>query len=80
VQVHEAGPDARRPEGPTIPSAIGNELMRHQHRINNVFQTIRNLTPAAPADGEPVETTPAPSTPSLDEDVDRSAVAPVQWA
>jgi len=72
AQVHESGPYARRPAGPTIPAAIGNDVNLHQQRIKGTIQMIRNLAPMAPtAPGRPDDV--------LDEEVDRSAIGPFRW-
>lgn len=46
VRVFESSSDIRRPEGPTIPAAIGNDLQRHQQHLGDVIKRIRTL--AAP--------------------------------
>ena len=69
AQVHESGPYARRPQGPTIPAAIGNDLNLHQQRIKGTIRMIRTLAPAAPSRSDDV----------LDEEVDRSAIGPFRW-
>jgi hypothetical protein len=77
VAIHEQGPDARRPVGPTIPSAIGQELDAQQQRLQRAIQTIRNLAPPPPQprersrDGEYYE--------EIGPDVDESGIGPVRW-
>jgi len=65
-------PDARRVEGPTVQEALGREVEQQRTRFNRTFQTIRNLVP------QPAETH-GPRQDVIDEDVDRSAIAPVVW-
>jgi hypothetical protein len=83
LHMYNIGPDARRAAPITIPSAIGSELQRQQDCINSMIRTIRQLTPKhgerAPSFiSRPVEE-PSESNQPLDEDVNRSAVAPVEW-
>jgi hypothetical protein len=75
------GPDVRRPDGLTIPAAIGHDLQHQQHRIGSMIQTIRNLSPrpAQPdLESAPPESEPLPDQP-IDEDVNRSSIAPMRW-
>ena len=74
LRVHEMGPDARRPVGPTIPSAIGNDVNYHQQRLKGTIRTIRNLVPETPRRAFPDH-----DIEKIDQDVDRSAVGPVRW-
>jgi hypothetical protein len=77
LHIHEQGPDARRPAGPTIPSAIGQEIDAQQQRLQRAIQTIQNLAPSPsepqqqPTDGEYYE--------EIDPDVDESGIGPVRW-
>jgi hypothetical protein len=77
VHLHEQGPDARRPSGPTIPAAIGTEIDAQQQRFRRAIQTIQNLAPAPPNPldqpdgGEFYE--------EIDEEVDESGIGPVRW-
>lgn len=87
VQVHNASPGTRGPAEVTIPAAITNDVQQHQHRMHNAWRVLQEMTPTIDhADW----TVPAPETrpdgaapeqaPSMfDEDVDRSAIAPVRW-
>ncbi len=74
LHVHELGPDARRPVGPTIPAAIGNDVDYHQQRIKGTIRTIRNLVPEPPSG-----VFPRRDLEKIDDDVDQSAVGPVRW-
>jgi hypothetical protein len=75
LQAHRMGPEARGVGAPTLQEAIGHDLDRQQQRLNRTIEWIRELAPPAP-----VETGPdAPFEGPIDEDVDRSAVAPVRW-
>ena len=44
-QVQSQSPSARLPVGPTIPSAIYNDLLYHGATIDSAIQTIKNLSP-----------------------------------
>ena len=82
------GPDIRRPSGPTIPSAIGHDVLHQQHKIGAILQTIRNLAPRTePSDSQvqpmndpdAAPAQDAPEAPGVDEDVNQSSIAPVRW-
>ncbi|UCD75300.1 MAG: hypothetical protein JSV91_16135 [Phycisphaerales bacterium] len=82
VQVHQHSPQARRPVDQTLPAAIGSGLNHHQNGLSNVIRTIRNLAPPVqerPAAADQPDAVPASLPVELDEDVDRSAIAPVRW-
>ncbi|MHC4947868.1 MAG: hypothetical protein ACYTG1_06360 [Planctomycetota bacterium] len=72
------GPTARGPAGPTLPAALGNDLEQHQTNLDEVLRVIRDRSrdwlPSSP-----VEAPAEPASPSIGEDADRSAVAPVRW-
>jgi hypothetical protein len=88
VFVHQAGPDARRASDLSIPSAIQNDINRHEQSVGQLIQTIRQLTPPASQYSAP---TPAPGTiddpsteipgdlPLFSPTMDPAAAAPFQW-
>ena len=45
LQLHRNGPDARTPNGPTIPSAVRQDLLRHGNTISQALKSIRELSP-----------------------------------
>jgi hypothetical protein len=73
VDVHQHGPEARRPEPVTVPAAFGREVARQQQRIRGTIAALRELAPARPRADD------ADADEMIDEDVDRSAVGPVRW-
>jgi hypothetical protein len=84
LQAHRHGGQVRRPIGPTIPAALGHDLQQHHERVNRAIRTIRDrsMRITVPLAHEAASPAPAPRWPgpgSFDEDVDRSAVGPVQW-
>lgn len=84
IQVHNASPGTRGPADVTIPSAITNDFQQHHHRMNNAWRVLQEMTPTFDhADWTVPTTEPAPDLeqpPStIDEDVNRSAIAPVRW-
>jgi hypothetical protein len=66
---HGAG--SRRPSGPTISEALGNDVQRQRDGIGSVIKTIRRLAPPRPPSSA--------GESGLDPEVDRSAVAHVKW-
>jgi type II secretory pathway component PulM len=68
--LHQQSPSVRRPIGPTIPAALERNLQRLEQQGHDVLQGIRQLQPAAPSD---------PSEAPIDEDINRSALAPFTW-
>lgn len=69
-----SSPESRQPADFTMPSAVNNDFQNQQHRMNSVIQLLRELPPV-------IEQNEADEADVLylDEDVDRSAVAPVRW-
>jgi hypothetical protein len=81
LHAYENGPTVRRPAGPTVPAAIGSEIMRQQNRIGGVIQTIRNLVPP-PQDqppGDPSDEREAPGEPVGDDVNSPSSSSPLRW-
>ena len=74
VIAYQSSPEARRPFVDTMPSAIHSDLQYQQHHFNSVIQMLREMPPR-------IEFNDADDAhmPHVDEDVDRSAVAPVRW-
>lgn len=75
--LHQRSDDVRRPEGPTLPAAIGNDLNLHHDRLQHMFRTIRNLTPGEPSQPDPE--VGDDNQPTLDPEIDNSAIAHVRW-
>ena len=74
------GPEIRRPSGPTIPSAIGHDVIRQQRNIGAVLQTIRNLSPRVePSDDQSQPAREPDEAPPPNDDVNQSTIAPVRW-
>ena len=67
VCIHESGPDARRPAGPTIPSAVIEDVNRHQQRLIDFMQQIGP---------PPVQSEEDEEREMIDEETDRSAIGP----
>jgi len=80
LKLYENSPEIRRPTGPTLPAAIGNDLQRQQRRLGVTIDTIRNLSPRPPQ-----SIVPAPvdsemqDPPEINNDVDQSSIAAVRW-
>lgn len=80
--LHQNSPQARRPEGPTLPAAIGSGINHHQNGLSGVIRAIRNLTPPIEEQPDSVDlpqAVPNSGPTELNEDIDRSAIAPVRW-
>ena len=80
--LHQNSPQARRPEGQTLPAAIGSGINHHQNGLSNVIRAIRNLTPPVEEQPDSVDlpdAAPNSGPTELNEDIDRSAIAPVRW-
>jgi hypothetical protein len=45
LQLHRHSPAARTPTGPTLPSAVRHDLLRHRTTINRALKSIRDLSP-----------------------------------
>lgn len=67
----------RRPVGPTIPAALGQDLQRQQDRLGNVIQTIRSLSAPRPATNQPAQPQDEPRP--LNDDVHGAPHAPIRW-
>jgi hypothetical protein len=80
-QFYSVSEQIRRPDGPTVPDALGNDLLRQQDRLNNAIHTIRNLSPGMPA--APLKAPPKPpaSPPArpLQDDVNTLSALPTRW-
>ena len=48
LRVHEGSATARRPVGPTVPSAIGSQMTEQGRSIIRTLETIREIAPAVP--------------------------------
>jgi hypothetical protein len=83
LRIYQSGPDVRRPVGPTVPDALGNDVLRQQNRIGNVIQTIQHLAPQirmAPAAEKPPRVEPAEAAPPLsDQSTPEWTGAPARW-
>ena len=44
-QLHRNSPEVRRPNGPTLPSAVRHDLLRHGNTISQALKSIRELSP-----------------------------------
>lgn len=75
IQMHNASSQARRPLEITIPTAVSNDFRQHQDRVQHVIRAILEL----PARIETPEADDNENASHLDEEVIRSAVAPVRW-
>jgi len=49
LRVHDQSASARRPVGPTVPSAIGSQMTEQGRSIIRTLETIRQIAPAVPA-------------------------------
>ena len=45
LQLHRHSPEARRPNGPTLPSAVRHDLSRHGDTISRALKSIREISP-----------------------------------
>ena len=74
LQLHHHSPAARTPTGPTLPSAVRHDLLRHRTTINRAIKSIRDLSPhgglllpanhpQAPQGNEPLNNAVGRSTP-----------------
>jgi len=45
LQLHQNSPDARTPNGPTLPSAVRHDLLQHGNSISRALNAIRELSP-----------------------------------
>ncbi len=74
LQLHRHSPAARTPTGPTLPSAVRHDLLRHGTTINRALKSIRDLSPhggiqlpanhpQAPQGNEPLNNAVGRSTP-----------------
>ncbi len=45
LQLHRNSPEARTPNGPTLPSAVRHDLLRHGNTISRALKSIRELSP-----------------------------------
>lgn len=76
-QFYSVSEQIRRPEGPTVPDALGNDLQRNQDRLNNAIHTIRNLSPQRPA--APLKAPAKPQSNPLKDDVNSVSAMPTRW-
>ncbi len=44
-QLHRNSPEARTPNGPTLPSAVRHDLLQHGNSISRALNAIRELSP-----------------------------------
>lgn len=79
VVLYQHTTEIRRPQGPTIPAALGHDVQQHRHRVNQMIQTIRDRTEHFAVPVRPQQQQSPPVNVPLEEDVDRSAVGPVEW-
>lgn len=86
MHLYEHSPQARRPDGPTIPAALGRDLQQQQHRLGTMIHTIRSLSPRIEfepileedeGDNENEWFDEGPD--ALPEDVNQSSIAPIRW-
>lgn len=75
VLAFQSSPEARGPLELTMPSAVRSDFQDSQQHMNSVIQLLRQLPPVIEVDGIDDDA----ELLYLDEDVDRSAVAPVRW-
>ncbi len=45
LQLHRNSPEARTPNGTTLPSAVRHDLLRHGNTISQALKSIRDLSP-----------------------------------
>ncbi len=45
LELHRHSPGVRTPTGPTLPSAVRHDLLRHGTTINRALKSIRDLSP-----------------------------------
>ena len=74
VMAFQTSPEARRPYEVTMPSAIHSDLQHQQHQFNSLIQLLRQLPPPLEVHEDEVG-----DMPEFEDDVNRSAVAPVRW-
>ncbi len=77
----EAAPQIRRPAETTIPEAIHHDVQMQQQRLEGAIRGIRNIsTPRLRIEpGDNQRSLPAPKPQELQDDVNRSSIAPVRW-
>lgn len=71
-------PEARTPQGPTIREAVSNDIQQHQKQIDNVIQTIQQLSPALLFENL-IPDEPMMDLPSNEEELPMFAMAPYCW-
>jgi hypothetical protein len=76
-QFYSVSEQIRRPAGPTIPDALGNDLQRQQQRLNNAIHTIRNLSPGIPS--SPLKAPRKAQPQPLQDDVNTVSALPIRW-
>lgn len=76
-QFYSVSEQIRRPEGATVPDALGSDLQRHQDRLNNAIHTIRNLSPRVPT--APLKAPARPKASPLHDDVNSLSSLPTRW-
>ncbi len=57
LRAHDQSANARRPVGPTVPSALGTQVGEQQRSIIRTLETIREIAPAVPSPERPAEST-----------------------
>jgi len=76
-QFYSVSEQVRRPDGPTVPDSLSNDLQRHQDRLNNAIHTIRNLSPRVPT--APLKAPAKPKANPLQDDVNGLSTLPTRW-
>ena len=77
VRVHQASDAIRRPQVPSIPSALGVEMQHQQERWGGMIRTIRELSTPRPVEERMHETQPS-GLPAIQDDVNLTAL-PIRW-
>jgi len=76
-QFYSVSDQIRRPQGQTLPDALGHDLERHQNRLNNAIHTIRNLSPRIPT--APLRAPVKPQARPVQDDVNGVSALPTRW-
>lgn len=84
LKAFQSSPEARRPAELTIPAAVGRDFQQQQERVGSFIRLLQqNPAGAVERAAEPASTTDVLDNPhdphEIDEELNRSAIAPVRW-
>lgn len=79
LQLHRHSPAARMPTGPTLPSAVRHDLMRHRTTINRAIKSIRDLSPYGGLELPATHPQAPQANDPLNNAVGRATPGPFRW-